>query len=190
MNKPQFHQIIFNRVPHANGTERSITFQKECAEDFVTYQELFEFLEERTGIPKKHFIICVGKREITYVDVYLAYYTSYAVKYTHYIPAKPHDSLNVRLHLNVNYQMYKYYTNSLKTNMCDATYLELLKFADDLFKTYYTSNNIREIENIIQCYSTLQQYQDNFKLMSPFKQFSVITKQQSLHKKHNSLAKL
>ena len=36
------HQIICNRVPHANGCERSITFRKESKHEFITYKELFE----------------------------------------------------------------------------------------------------------------------------------------------------
>lgn len=184
------HQIIFNRVPHANGTEKSITFQKESTNDFVTYHDLFEFLEERTGIPKKYFIICIGKQEVTYIDTYLAYYSSYTAKHTHYTPTKPHDSMNVRLHRNINYHIYKFYANSLKSNLCDATYLELLCFADNIYKSYYNSNNSRDLETVIKCYDTLYKYETNYKMLSSFKQFSIVTKQKSLIKRVTKLSKL
>jgi len=191
MNQHQHHhQIIFNKVPHAEGNEKSITFQKDSETNFVTYHELFEFLEVRTGIPKKYFIIYMGNHKVTYIDTYLAYYSSYGAKYTHYTPRKPHESLNVRLNRNINYHIYKFYENSLKSNLCDATYLELLEFSDNLYKSYYTSDNIRDLETVIQCYDTLYKYESNYKLLSPFKQFSIMTKQKSLTKRLTNLSKL
>lgn len=184
------HQIIFNRVPHADGNEKSITFQKESHDNYVTYHDLFEFLEERTGIPKKYFIIIHKKQHISYIDTFLVYYSSYSSKHTHFKPSKPFETMYTRMHLNIDYHIYNFYRGILKSNLTDGSYLEFMKYTDELYGSSYKSDNPKTIETLYLCCKLLIEYNSNFKLLSPFKQFKLMTQYEVVSKRHKHLAKL
>lgn len=190
MDTIHHHQIIFNRVLHSDNIERSITFRKESEETFVTYQELFEFLEERTGIPKKYFIITHNKQHINYIDTFLVYYSSYSSKHTHFKPSKPFETIYTRMHLNIDYHIYNFYRRMLKSNFTDGTYLEFMKYTDELYSSSYKSSNPKTIETLYLCCKLLIEYDSNFKFLSPFKQFKLMTQYEVVSKRHKHLAKL
>lgn len=177
--KPAFnyYQIIINNVPYKNGSNKTVTFSKESNENYISYQEVFQFLEDETGIPKKYFVLKYKNTEVNYVDAFIKYYSSctYDTR-THIVTHHPIEFMDVRIHMNIDYAIYRFYKSFLESNKCEATFLEILRFADELFVNH--SQGLRDsIDNdpCYNCYTLLTNVPELYRTLSPFKRFRIAT---------------
>ena len=170
------HQIIINRAPHRDGRQKTLTFRSSTFEPYVNYREIFEFLEERTDIPKKFFILHYNSKHITYIDVFLKFYESLACDNTiHITPSEPFDTMNIGINKNIDNNIYNYYRNTLKANQCEDTYMTLYKYADEYFSKNDTLSH--------KYYNTLTKYKDMFKRLTPTKRLNILTRIAILEKR-------
>lgn len=188
-------QIIFDRVPHADGTHKTITFHTKTINDCVYCRDIFEYLEDSTDIPKKYFTLIHKKTTIRYIDVFIRYYHDSSGDTNSFIrPEFPHDMIRVRVQTNIDYHIYNYYSYALrdsnyamKDNDNISLYNEFLKFADDLF----SKHRVNEINDIMldPCYLSYMCLFDNSSLyhtLSPIKRFRISTNIELIKKKYSS----
>lgn len=187
-------QIILNNVPLKNGDSKTLIYTKDLCDKFISYQEVFEYLEDYSGIPKKYFILRYNGNDINYIDAFVKYYNSYTHDNNTYFTAnEQHMFVNVRLHMNIDYAIYKFYKYAIDANNCDVMYLQILEFADGLYNSQkYCINSFIDNDPCYLSYMLVIKYTNKFSHLSRYKQYRVVTNIENIKQKYqlNNLAKL
>lgn len=179
-------QIILNKVPHADGSHKTLTMHTNLIYDKVHCHEIFDYLEEKTNIPKKYFIIVHRNNTVRFVDAFIKYYhtaediSDYAIT-----PELPYDIVQVKVQANVDYHIYKYYSYCLNKKSSNELYNEFLKFADELFSHHKTvSVNDINYDPCYLSYKSLFNAGNLYHSLSPIKRFRISTNIELLKKKY------
>ena len=130
-------QIILSHVPFKDNSSRSLTFTKYSSENFIHYREVFEYLENKTGIHKRYFVLTIGKTNINYVNMF--YNKNYESKI--YEVKDNLTVFNVNIDINADKKILQYHKSILasinRQDFKKEALMELFKYT----KLRFTSKN-------------------------------------------------
>ncbi len=95
-------QVILSNIPHINGHRKSYTFSKKTSNNYLDYYDLFKFIENKSGIPRRYFIISQGQMRIKFTSL-INNITSHN---TRFIPTDAVDLFNVSINLYADTIMF------------------------------------------------------------------------------------
>jgi hypothetical protein len=110
-NHTNYFQIILSRVPHINGGRKSYTFSKNTCKSYIDYYDLFKFIEKKSGIPRRYFIISQGKMRTKFTSL-IHNTTPHSIQY---IPKQQLDILDVSINLYTDTSMFYKHKTMLQT---------------------------------------------------------------------------
>jgi len=149
-----YFQIILSRVPHKNGNIKSYTFSKKTKKSYIDYYDLFKFIETKTGVPRRYFILHQGKTIIKFTSL-INDITPYCSRY---IPKSPFDLFDVSINLHADKIMFYKHKQMLQHCAHENT--------DKLLVTInaicnYVNILLREHTIVIDYYELLARYCDS-----------------------------
>jgi hypothetical protein len=124
-NNTNYFQIILSHVPHINGSRKSYTFSKNTRKSYIDYYDLFKFIEKKSGIPRRYFIISQGKKRTKFTSL-IHNITPHSIQY---IPKQPVDILDVSINVYTDTSMFYKHKKLIQTasNTNNGTLINTIK---------------------------------------------------------------
>ena len=64
------HQVVLSTVPTKDGGHMTLTFYKKSNEPTLRYYDIFEYMEQETGIPRFYFTLKNRDACVRFTDMF------------------------------------------------------------------------------------------------------------------------
>ena len=122
------NQIIINRVPHRNNVTKSLTFSIIGSTKYVKLVDIFDFLENRTNIAKRYFIIINNKKYY--------YATDESSEYKSIKITDPFHTIDISINTNADAQMFEKQKREFENEPSAIKFKRLFNYAQNTFIRY------------------------------------------------------
>ena len=126
------HQLILSNVPTRDGNHKTLTFIKCSSDPTLRYYDVFEYMEQETGIPRFYFTMRNNKTTVRYTDIF-AQRELYKLAFT---PKAPMDMFSVNVDIYATHKLFNIHKTIVRNISRPASKLYALGSMMEFVKKY------------------------------------------------------